>query len=169
MKKENLKENEKIQTNVTEEIKSEDLQKCCEQNAKEEFDESAWRARAVNFLSTKIDNKETTLLVFQLSRLVEEKWSPFLPYSCYIHFSSSMPDIKSIILGALDNLELGFYRFKLMGFFKYHDYWVIHLLDPHDPNDYYSVLEFKVFENNGVKGFEVVNCFSDEELIKNEI
>lgn len=168
MLKENL-ENEKIQTNASEELKSENLSQCCEQNTKEEFDEPAWRSRAVNFLSTKIDNKETTLLVFQLSCLVEEKWSPFLPYVSYIHFASPIPDIKSIILGALDNLELGIYRFKLMGFFKYHDYWVVHLLDPHDPNDYYSVLEFKVFDNNGVKGFEVINCFSAEELEKHEI
>ena len=42
MKKENLKD-EKIQTNVAEEIKSEDLQKCSEQNAEEEFDVPAWR------------------------------------------------------------------------------------------------------------------------------
>ena len=38
MKKENLKD-EKIQTNVAEEIKSEDLQKCSEQNAEEEEEE----------------------------------------------------------------------------------------------------------------------------------
>ena len=168
MKKENLKD-EKIQTNVTEKIESEDLQKCSQQDAEEKSDVATWRSRSVNFLSVKIDNKETTLLIFQLSRLVEEKWSPFVPYNSYIHFSSPMPDIRSVILGSLDNLENGIYRFKLMGFFKYHDFWVVHLLDPHDPNDYYSVLEFKVFENNGVKGFEVINCFSAEELIKNEI
>lgn len=167
--KKDLKENEKIQTNVAETIKSENLQECSQQNAEEKFDEPAWRARAVNFLNTKIDNKETTLLCFQLSCFVEEKWSPFVPYFSYIHFASSMPDIRSIILGALDNLEVGTYRFKLMGFFKYHDYWVTHLLDAHDPTDYYSVLEFKVFENNGVKGFEVINSFGDEELITNEI
>ena len=168
MKKEKLT-NEKIQTNFAEEIKSEDLQKCSQQNPEEEFDESAWRSRAVNFLSTKIDNKETTLLSFQLSRFVDEKWSPFVPYNSYIHFSMPTPDIKSIILGSLDNLEIGIYRFKLLGFFKYQYYWVIFLLDPHDPVDYYSVLEFKVFENNGVKGFEVINCFSAEELEKHEI
>lgn len=168
MLKENLKD-EKIQTNFTEEFKSENLQECCKQDSKEEFDEPAWRSRAINFLSVKIDNKETTLLTFQLSCLVDNKWSPFVPYSSYIHFTAPTPDIKSVILGSLDNLENGIYRFKLMGFFKYHDFWVMHLLDPHDPNDYYSVLEFKVFENNGVKGFEVINCFSAEELIKNEI
>lgn len=168
MLKENL-ENEKIQTNASETIKSENLSQCCEQDAKEKFDVPAWRSRAINFLSVKIDNKETTLLCFQLSRLVDENWSPFVPYSSYIHFTSPTPDIRSIILGALDNLENGIYRFKLMGFFKYHDFWVMHLLDPCDPTDYYSVLEFKVFENNGVKGFEVINSFSAEELIKNEI
>ena len=159
MEKENLKD-EKIQTNASEKIKSEDLQKCSEQDSKEKSDVAPWRTRAVNFLSTKIDNKETTLLTFQLSRLVEDKWSPFVPYNSYIHFTSPMPDIRSVILGVLDVLEIGTYRFKLMGFFKYHDFWVVHLLDPHDPNDYYSVLEFKVLENNGVKGFEVINCFS---------
>lgn len=168
MKKENLKD-EKIQADASEEFKSENLSKCSEQDTQEKFDEPAWRSRAVNFLSTKIDNKETTLLVFQLSRLDGEKWSPFVPYSSYIHFTSPIPDIRSVLLGAIDNLELGFYRFKLMGFFKYHDFWVVHVLDPHDPNDYYSVLEFNVFENNGVKGFEVINCFSAEELITNEI
>lgn len=167
MKKEKLQD-EKIQTNASEEIKSEDLQKCSEQDTEEKSDVPAWRSRAVNFLSTKIDNKETILLVFQLSRLVEKQWSPFVPYSSYIHFTSPMPDIRSVILGSLDDLEIGTYRFKLMGFFKYHDFWAVHLLDPHDPNDYYSVLEFKVFENNGVKGFEVISCFSAEELITNE-
>lgn len=168
MKKENLKD-EKIQTNASEDLKSENLSQCCEQDTKEKSDVPAWRSRAINFLSVKIDNKETTLLCFQLSRLVEEKWSPFVPYNSYIHFTSPMPDIRSVILGSLDDLEFGTYRFKLMGFFKYHDFWVVHLLDPHDPNDYYSVLEFKVFDSNGVKGFEVINCFSAEELITNEI
>lgn len=165
--KKDLKD-EKIQTNASEETESENLSQRSEQNSKEESDVPAWRSRAVNFLSVKIDNKETTLLVFQLSRLVEEQWSPFVPYSSYIHFTSPMPDIRSVILGALDDLEIGTYRFKLMGFFKYHDFWAVHLLDPHDPNDYYSVLEFKVFEKNGVKGFEVIDCFSAEELITNE-
>lgn len=168
MLKENLKD-EKIQTNASEETKSEDLPKCCEQDTQEKFDVPAWRTRAVNFLSVKIDNKETTLLCFQLSRLDDGQWSPFVPYSSYIHFTSPIPDIRSVLLGSIDNLEVGTYRFKLLGFFKYHDYWVTHLLDPHDPTDYYSVLEFKVFENNGVKGFEVINCFSAEELEKNEI
>lgn len=169
MLKENLK-NEKIQTNASEETKSEDLQKCSEQNAEEKPHEPAWRSRAVNFLSTKIDNKETILLCFQLSRLDDDdKWSPFVPYVSYIHFTASTPDIKSVILGSLDNLEKGIYRFKVMGFFIYHDFWVTHLLDSHDPNDYYSVLVFKVFENNGVKGFEVIDCFSAEELEKHEI
>lgn len=163
-----LKENEKIQADVTEEVKSENLQECSKQDTKEKFDVPAWRARSLNFLSVKIDNKETTLLCFQLSRLVDEKWSPFVPYTSYIHFTSPMPDIRSVILGSLDNLEIGTYRFKLMGFFKYHDFWAQHILDPHDSNDYYSVLEFRVFENNGVKGFEVINCFSAEELITNE-
>ncbi len=167
--KKDLKENEKIQTNASETIKSENLSQCCEQDTQEKFDVPAWRSRAVNFLSTKIDNKETTLLCFQLSRLDDGKWSPFVPYSSYIHFTALTPDIRSVILGSLDNLENGIYRFKLMGFFKYFDFWVMHLLDRHDPNDYYSVLEFKVFENNGVKGFEVINCFSAEELEKHEI
>lgn len=169
MKKENLKENEKIQTNASEEFKSEDLSQRCEQNAEKEFDVPAWRSRAVNFLSTKIDNKETTLLVFQLSRLVEEKWSPFVPYCSYIHFTSPMPDIRSILSGAIDNLEVGTYRFKLMGFFKYYDFWVVHLLDPHDPNDYYSVLEFEVLMIGCGKTYNVINCFSAEELVKHEI
>ena len=168
MLKENL-ENEKIQADVTEEFKSENLQKCCEQDTKEKSDVASWRTRSLEFLSVKIDNKETTLLCFQLSRLEDGKWSPFVPYISYIHFTSPTPDIRSVLLGAIDNLEVGTYRFKLMGFFKYHDFWVVHLSDPYDSNDFYSVLEFKVFENNGVKGFEVINCFSAEELITNEI
>ena len=85
--KKDLLQDEKIQTNASEEIESENLSQRSEQNAEEESDEPAWRSRAVNFLSTKIDNKETILLCFQLSRLVEEKWSPFVPYSSYIHFT----------------------------------------------------------------------------------
>ena len=168
MKKENLKD-EKIQTNVTEEVKSEDLSKCGEQDTKEKSDVPAWRSRAVNFLSVKIDNKETTLLCFQLSRLDDGKWSPFVPFNSYIHFTLPMPDIRSILLGVIDNLEVGTYRFKLMGFFKYHDFWVVHLLDSHDPNDYYSVLEFEVLMCGSGKTYNVINCFSAEELEKNEI
>lgn len=168
MLKENLK-NEKIQTNASEELKSENLSQCGEQDTKEKFDVPAWRSRAVNFLDVKIDNKETTLLCFQLSRLVDGNWSPFVPYTSYIHFTSPIPDIRSVLLGAIDNLEVGTYRFKLMGFFKYHDFWVVHLLDPHDPNDYYSVLEFEVLMTGCGKAYNVINCFSAEELITNEI
>lgn len=167
--KKDLLQDEKIQTNASEELKSENLSQCSEQNAQEKLDEPSWRSRAVDFLSVKIDNKETTFLCFQLSRLVEEKWSPFVPYSSYIHFTSPMPDIRSVLLGALDNLEIGTYRFKLMGFFKYHDFWVVHLPDPHDPNDYFSVLEFEVLMCGSGKTYNVINCFSAEELIKNEI
>lgn len=168
MLKENLKD-EKIQADVTEEVKSENLSQCGEQDTKEKSDVPSWRSRAVNFLDVKIDNKETTLLCFQLSRLDDGKWSPFVPYSSYIHFTSPMPDIRSILAGAIDNLEVGTYRFKLMGFFKYHDFWVVHLLDPHDPTDYYSVLDFEVLMTGCGKAYNVINCFSAEELIKNEI
>ena len=168
MLKENLKD-EKIQTNVTEKVEPEDLSQRGKQDSKEESHERSWRSRAVNFLDVKIDNKETTLLCFQLSRLVDGIWSPFVPYTSYIHFTSPIPDIRSVLSGAIDNLEVGTYRFKLMGFFKYHDFWVVHLLDPHDPNDYYSVIEFEVLMTGCGKAYNVINCFSAEELIKNEI
>ena len=122
MKKENLKD-EKIQTNVAEEVKSEDLQKCSEQNTKEESHEPAWRTRALEFLDVKINNEKTVLISYQYSRLVAKKWSPFVPYSSYSHFSSSKPDIKSIILGSLEYLEVGTYLFKLIGIWVYRTCW----------------------------------------------
>ena len=119
MKKENLKD-EKIQTNVAEEIKSEDLQKCSEQNAEEEFDVPAWRSRALAFLSQSIDEHfETSLLSYTYSRLTDGNWSPWVPYSSYIHFTSSKVDLKSIILGSLEYLDVGTYRFKLLSLFRY--------------------------------------------------
>lgn len=169
MLKENLKD-EKIQTNASEEIKSEDLQKRGEQNAKEESYESAWRSRSLKFLALAFDNKETALIVFQYSRFIDAKWSPFVPYSSYVHFTAPEPDLKSIILGSLDNLDIGVYRFKLLSIFKYHYYWSQVICDPEIELEDYPVLEIRVFSENGVKGFEVIDCYDiEEKIVKNEI
>lgn len=169
MKKENL-ENEKIQTNVTEEVKSEDLQKCGEQDTKKESDEPAWRSRALNFLDLTFDNEETTLICYQYSRLFDDQWTAFVPYQSYSHFTSPKPDLKSIILGSLDNLEVGVYRFKLLSIFKYHYFWYLYIANYEYEIEDFPVLEIKVFEKNGVKGFEVIDCYDiEEKLVENEI
>lgn len=164
MKKENLKD-EKIQTKASDEIKSEDLQKCCEQDTKEEFDVPAWRSRALEFLDVKIDNSKSLLVTYQYSRLVNDKWTPFVPYSSYSHFSAPKPDIKSIILGSLENLEVGTYLFKLLYFCVYNDCWVPSNIAYTGINPYY-VLKLNVFERDGLKGFEVVNLLYSTDLVK---
>ena len=165
MKKEKLK-NEKIQTNVTQEFKSEDLQKRGEQDAKEKSDVPAWRSRALAFLSQSIDeHSETSLLSYTYSRLIDGDWSPWVPYSSYIHFTSGKIDLKSIILGSLDNLDCGIYRFKLLSLFRYDHYW--HVASFSDIDWYLDfILEIEVFDNNGCKGFNVRNCYEIEELYK---
>ena len=169
MLKENL-ENEKIQADVTEEFKSENLQKCCEQNTQEKFDVPAWRSRAVKALALTFDNEETTLIVFQYSCFIDAKWSPFVPYSSYVHFTAPVPDLKSLILGSLDNLDIGVYRFKLLSVFKYHYYWYQYIYDPEMDLEDYPILEIRVFSENGVKGFEVIDCYDiEEKIVKNEI
>lgn len=155
MKKENLKD-EKIQTNVTEEIESEDLQKCREQDSEEKSDVPAWRSRALKFLDAKIDKDKAIFVTFQYSRLVDGKWSPFVPYSSYSHFSSPKPDIKSIILGSLENLEVGIYLFKLIEIWVYRDCWLPSYFDS-DVINPSNVLKLNVFEQNGIKGFEVID------------
>ena len=164
MKKENLK-NEKIQADVTEEVKSEDLPKCCQQDTKEKSDVPAWRSRALRFLDAKIENDQTILVSYQYSRLVENKWSPFVPYNSYIHFSAPMPDIKSIILGSLENLDVGTYLFKLIHLYVYRDCWLTSYFDSEviDPS---SVLKLNVFEHEGSKGFEVLDFFHYSDLKK---
>lgn len=170
MKKENLKD-EKIQTNTSETIESENLQKCSQQDSKEKSDEPAWRTRALEFLTLKFDNEETSLLSYQYSRFIDGQWSPWVPYSSYIHFSStSVVRLPSVILGSLENLEVGVYRFKLLALFKYRDYWYNYNFDPELDLDLYPVLEIKVFEKNGSKGFEVIDCYDiEEKIVKNEI
>ena len=169
MKKEKLT-NEKIQANAPEKIKSEDLQKCGEQDSKEKSSEPSWRSRAVKALASTFDNEETTLIVFQYSCFIDGKWSPFVPYSSYVHFTAPEPDLKSIILGSLDNLDIGVYRFKLLSVFKYHYYWYQYIYDPEFDFEDYPILEIRVFSENGVKGFEVIDCYDLEEKIgKNEI
>lgn len=167
MKKVNLK-NEKIQTNATEEIESENLQKRSEQNAKEKSDVAPWRTCAVAFLNQSIDeHSETSLLSYTYSRLIDSEWSPWVPYSSYIHFTSGKIDLKSIILGSLDNLDVGTYRFKLLSLFRYDHFWYLSSFsDIHWNLDF--VLEIKVFENNGVKGFEVLGCFDIDEFLSME-
>ena len=123
MKKEKLK-NEKIQADVTEEVKLENLPKCCQQDTKEKSDVAAWRSRALAFLSQSIDeHSETSLLSYTYSRFIDGEWSPWVPYSSYIHFTLGKIDLKSIILGSLDNLDIGIYRFKLLSLFRYDRYW----------------------------------------------
>lgn len=169
MLKENLKD-EKIQTNASEEIESEDLPQCCEQDTEEKFDVTAWRTRAVKALASTFDNKETALIVFQYSRFIDAKWSPFVPYSSYVHFTAPQPDLKSIILGSLDNLDTGVYRFKLLSIFKYHYYWSQCICEPEIDLEDFPVLEIRVFTENGVKGFEVIDCYDiEEKIVKNEI
>lgn len=165
MKKENLKENEKIQTNASEETKSEDLQKCSEQDSKKESHEPSWRTRALKFLDAKINNDKTILVLYQYSRFVDNKWSPFVPYSSYCHFSAPRPDIKSIILGSLENLDVGTYLFKLIGIWVYRVCW--HPSN-FDSNSLYSwnVLKLNVFEHNGSKGFEVIDFLNYYDLEK---
>lgn len=162
MKKENLP-NEKIQTNFTEEVKSKDLQKCCQQNSEEKLDEPAWRPRALEFLDLIFDNEQSTLISYQYSKKVDDQWTSFMPFLSYIHFSAAKPDLKSIILGSLDNLDLGIYRFKLLDLYKYDKYWYPCCFGLNGL-DQYPVLEINVFENNGVKGFEVINCYHLEEI-----
>lgn len=169
MKKEEL-QNEKIQTNVTEEIKSEDLQKCCEQDTQEKLDVPARRTRALDFLALTFDNEETTLIIYQYSRLFDDQWTAFVPYQSYVHFTSPKPDLKSIIMGSLDNLDVGFYRFKLLSIFKYHYYWYQYIYDPELDLEDYPILEIRVFEDKGIKGFEVIDCYDiEEKIVKNEI
>lgn len=164
MKKENLQD-EKIQTNVAETIKSENLSQCCEQNSQEESHEPSWRSRALKFLDAKIEKDETILVLYQYSRLIENKWSPFVPYSSYSHFSSPKPDIKSIIMGSLENLDVGTYLFTLIHLYVYRDCWLTSYFDSEviDPS---TVLKLNVFEHEGVKGFEVVNFFHYSDLKK---
>lgn len=164
MLKENL-DNEKIQTNVTEEFKSENLSQCSEQNAEEESDVPAWRSRALEFLDAKLDNSKSLLVTYQYSRLVDDKWTPFVPYSSYSHFSDPKPDIKSIILGSLENLEVGTYLFKLLYFCVYTQCWVPSNVAYKGVNPYF-VLKLNVFESGGVKGFEVVDLLSIVDLVK---
>lgn len=154
MLKENLK-NEKIQTNVAEESKSENLQKCSEQDSQEKLDVPAWRSRALKFLDAKIDKDNTILVSYQYSRLIENKWSPFVPYSSYIHLTAPRPDIKSIILGSLENLDVGTYLFKLIDLYVYRDCWWPSSFDSEIINPS-NVLKLNVFEHDGVKGFEVI-------------
>lgn len=154
MLKENLK-NEKIQANASEELKSENLSKCCEQDTKEKSDVPAWRSRALKFLDAKIDKDKTILVSYQYSRLIENKWSPFVPYSSYIHFTAPRPDIKSIILGSLENLDVGTYLFKLIDLYVYRDCWWPSYFDSEIINPS-NVLKLNVFEHDGVKGFEVI-------------
>lgn len=153
--KKDLLQDEKIQTNASEEIKSENLPHCCEQDAKEESDVPAWRSRALKFLDAKIEEDRTILVLFQYSRLIDNKWSPFVPYSSYIHFSAPRPDLKSIIMGSLENLDVGTYLFKLLDLYVYRDCWWPSFFDT-DVIDPLNVLKLTVFENDGVKGFEVV-------------
>lgn len=168
MLKENLK-NEKIQANASEELKSENLSKCCEQDTKEKSDVPAWRSRALAFLSQRVDeHSETSLLSYTYSRFNDGSWSPWVPYSSYIHFTSGNIDLKSIILGSLDNLDIGIYRFKLLSLFRYDHYWRV---SSFSDIDWYLdfILEIEVFDNHGCKGFKVRNCYEIEELYKNEI
>lgn len=168
--KKDLLQDEKIQTNTAEESKSENLPQCCEQDSKEESDVSAWRSRALNFLALTFDNDETILICYQYSRLFDDQWTAFVPYQSYVHFTSPKPDLKSIILGSLDNLEVGVYRFKLLSIFKYHYFWYLYFSNFEYELEEFPVLEIKVFEKNGVKGFEVIDCYDIEEKIeKNEI
>ena len=164
MLKENL-ENEKIQANVAETIKSENLQKCSEQDTKEESHEPSWRSCALKFLDAKIDKDKTILVLYQYSRLVENKWSPFVPYSSYSHFSSPKPDIKSIILGSLENLEVGTYLFKLIDIWVYRNCWCPSTFDSKTINVMH-VLKLNVFEHNGSKGFEVIDFLNYFDLEK---
>lgn len=164
MKKENLKD-EKIQTNVTETIKSENLPKCCEQNAEKEFDEPAWRSRALKFLDAKLDNTKSLLVTYQYSRLIDDEWTSFVPYCSYSHFSAPKPDIKSIILGSLDNLDVGIYLFRLLYCCVYRDCWVPSNFDFKSINPM-TVLKLNVFKREGTKGFEVLDCFYTVDLVK---
>ncbi len=167
--KKDLKD-EKIQTNASEEIKSKDLQKCCEQDTQEKLDVPAWRTRALAFLDMTFANEETTLISYQYSKLLDDKWTPFVPYNSYIHFASPTPDLKSIILGSLDNLDVGIYRFKLLSIYYYRYYWYQYIHEPELDYELYPVLEIKVFENSGSKGFEVIDCYDiEEKIVKNEI
>lgn len=168
--KKDLLQDEKIQTNPSEEIKSENLQKCCEQDSKEKSGVPAWRSRAVAFLNMTFANEETTLISYQYSRLFDDQWTAFVPYQSYVHFTSPKPDLKSIILGSLDNLEVGVYRFKLLSIFKYHYFWYLYIANYEYEIEEFPVLEIKVFEKNGVKGFEVIDCYDiEEKLVENEI
>ena len=164
MKKENLK-NEKIQTDVTEEVKSADLSQCCEQNTKEKSNEPSWRSCALKFLDAKFDNSKSLLVTYQYSRLIDDKWTPFVPYCSYSHFSSSKPDVKSIILGSLDNLDVGIYLFKLLYVCVYRDCWVPSNFDFKGFNPM-IVLKLNVFECEGCKGYEVVDLLYSDDLKK---
>lgn len=164
MLKENLK-NEKIQTNASEESESENLQKCGEQDTKEESDVASWRSCALKFLDAKIDNSKSLLVTYQYSRLIGDKWTPFVPYCSYSHFSASKPDVKSIILGSLDNLDVGIYLFKLLYVCVYRDCWVPSNFDFKGVNPM-IVLKLNVFEREGCKGFEVVDLLYSVDLKK---
>ena len=169
MKKENLKD-EKIQADVTEKIKSENLPHSCEQDSKEKLDEPAWRSLALAFLNMTFDHEETTLISYQYSKLLDDKWTPFVPYNSYIHFTSPEINLASIILGSLDNLDVGIYRFKFLSIYYYRYYWHQHIVEPEFDYELYPVLELNVFERNGVKGFEVIDCYDiEEKIVKNEI
>ena len=146
MKKEKLT-NEKIQTNASEELKSENLSKRGEQDAKEKSDVPAWRSRALKFLDAKIEKDKTILVSYQYSRLIDNKWSPFVPYSSYSHFSAPRPDIKSIILGSLENIDVGTYLFKLIELYVYRDCWLPSYFD----SAVYIVLNFIYFLNSFFK------------------
>lgn len=154
--KKDLKENEKIQTNTSEETKSENLQKCSKQDPKEKSDVAPWRTRALKFLDAKIAKDKTILVLYQYSRLVDNKWSPFVPYSSYCHFSAPRPDVKSIILGSLENLDVGTYLFKLIDLYVYADCWMPSYFDS-DVINPSIVLKLNVFEHDAVKGFEVID------------
>lgn len=168
--KKDLLTDEKIQTKIADQAESQTLQKCCEQDSKEKSDVASRRSRAVNFLELTFDNEETTLICYQYSRLFDDQWTAFVPYQSYVHFSSFKPDLKSIIMGSLENLELGVYRFKLLSVFKYHYYWYQYIYDPELDLEDYPILEIRVFEDKGVKGFEVIDCYDiEEKIVKNEI
>ena len=168
--KKDLLQNEKIQTNAPEELKSENLSQCSEQDTKEKSDVPAWRSRALAFLNMTFAHEETTLISYQYSKLLDDKWTPFVPYNSYIHFASPNPDLKSIILGSLDNLDVGIYRFKLLSIYYYRYYWYLYRSDPEFDFELDPVLEIRVFENSGSKGFEVIDCYDiEEKIVKNEI
>lgn len=164
MKKENLKD-EKIQAKIADQAESENLSHSCEQNSEEKSDVSAWRSRALEFLDTKIDNSKSLLITYQYSRLIDHNWTSFVPFQSYVHFTAPKPDIKSIILGSLDNLEVGIYLFKLLYVCVYTDFWTPSNFDYKRLNPM-IVLKLDVFERQGIKGFEVVDLLYSTDLRK---